>query len=219
MPNVSELFSKLKNEEIKYFLDKSKAIIEKLNKGDEIFRQEQEVKYLFILKKGSVVVENIDVNGKRSIVNIFNKEGTVFGEVYLYIDKNSYDYNCFANESTEIIKIPKEAFFLSENSDDISKKILNNMLIILSNKAYYLNQKLLIFNSISLRQKISKYLLQNSNKDNFFKMVLKREELAHFLGATRPSVSRELMNMQKDGLIEIDRDIIKFDRKELEKFL
>ena len=48
---------------------------------------------------------------------------------------------------------------------------------------------------------------------------MKREELADYLGTTRPSLSRELMNMQDEGLIEIDRSKIKIlNREDLEYF-
>ena len=44
-----------------------------------------------------------------------------------------------------------------------------------------------------------------------------REGLAEFLGVTRPSVSRELMKMQDDGLIEIKgRKIYVLDPAEIE---
>ena len=37
---------------------------------------------------------------------------------------------------------------------------------------------------------------------------MKREELADFLGVARPSLSRELMRMQADGLIEVSKKYI-----------
>ena len=37
---------------------------------------------------------------------------------------------------------------------------------------------------------------------------MNREELADFLNAARPSVSRELMKMQDEGLIEVQKDRI-----------
>ena len=44
-----------------------------------------------------------------------------------------------------------------------------------------------------------------------------REELAEFLGVTRPSISRELMKMQDDGLVEIKgRKIFVLDPAEIE---
>jgi CRP-like cAMP-binding protein len=46
---------------------------------------------------------------------------------------------------------------------------------------------------------------------------MNREELADYLGTTRPSLSRELMKMQQEHLIETDRNMIRItDRDVLE---
>ena len=37
---------------------------------------------------------------------------------------------------------------------------------------------------------------------------MKREQLADFLGVARPSLSRELMKMQGDGLIAVEKKYI-----------
>ena len=37
---------------------------------------------------------------------------------------------------------------------------------------------------------------------------MNREQLADYLNAERPSLSRELMRMQKEGLIETDRKLV-----------
>ena len=49
------------------------------------------------------------------------------------------------------------------------------------------------------------------------KLAMNREELADYLGTTRPSLSRELMKMQQEQLIETDKNMIKIvDRAALE---
>ena len=42
-----------------------------------------------------------------------------------------------------------------------------------------------------------------------FKIPLKRNELAEYLNVSRPSLSRELVNMQDEGLIEFHRNSFK----------
>ncbi len=219
MPSKSELFNSLTNEEIDEFFKKNNAEKIILNKGEEVFVQGEKPEYLFILESGSVLVENMSSNGKRTIVNKFSESGTVFGEVYLYIHKNIYDYGCYTNEKSEIVRIPKKALMFDEKSDGVKIKIINNILIILSQKAYYLNQKLLIAGSFSIREKLARFFLQQNNEKNKLVLQFSREELADFLGATRPSISRELMNMANDGLIEVNKNNIKINKKELEKFL
>ena len=57
-------------------------------------------------------------------------------------------------------------------------------------------------------------------KDGVVKLNMNREQLAAYLGTTRPSLSRELSKMKEDGLIDIKKDaIIILDREELEDFM
>lgn len=219
MPNKSDLFKDLTDYEIEKFLSENNSEKILLNKGEEVFLQGNVPKYLFILEKGSVIVENTSLSGKRTIVNKFTEEGTVFGEVYLYLENNVYDYSCYSNEKSTILKIPKKALLFDEKSDTLKIKIINNMLLILSQKAFYLNQKLLIAGSFSIREKLAKFFIQESNENSKVELYFTREELADFLGATRPSISRELMNMHNDGLIELNKNSIKINRDQLEKFL
>lgn len=87
--------------------------------------------------------------------------------------------------------------------------MIRNMLKILAEKAFFLNNKVQLLSHGSLRQKIAKFLLEDIDESMYVKLNMNREEFADYLSVARPSLSRELNNMQKDGLIEVDRDIIR----------
>lgn len=214
MPNISDLFKNLTKEEIDSFIKENKGLRRSIKKGEEVFFQGEIPNYLFILEEGSVVVENISENGNRSIVNRFSKPGTVFGEVYLYLPERPYDYSCVCDVDSTILAIPKTAFVM--NSDNFkNSKVVNNMLLILSQKAFYLNQKLLIQSGKTLREKLSRFFLSNS-KESSLELEFNREELADFLGVTRPSISREIMNMKRDGLIDVVGNKVILNKEKLE---
>lgn len=214
MPNISDLFKNLTKEEIDSFIKENKGLRRSIKKGEEVFSQGEIPNYLFILEEGSVVVENISENGNRSIVNRFSKPGTVFGEVYLYLPERSYDYSCVCDVDSTILAIPKTALVMSGDNFKNSK-VINNMLLILSEKAFYLNQKLLIQSGKTLREKLSRFFLSNS-KESSLELEFNREELADFLGVTRPSISREIMNMKRDGLIDVVGNKVILNKEMLE---
>ena len=83
------------------------------------------------------------------------------------------------------------------------------MLSILSSKAYFLNQKLLIQSSATLKQKIAKFLLQELEGKNKVELRYNRETLANYIGTTRPSLSRELSNMEEERYIIVEKSSIK----------
>lgn len=212
----SILFKGLRSQELLEILELDYFRILKLDRDSYVFQQGQVPGEMFILLEGSVQVEKIDVNGKRVIVNIFNRPGTVFGEVYLYLSDHPYDYGCLAREDSRVLAIDRE-FFSQDN--DLQKRLTRNMLEILASKAFHLNQKLLIMGSFSLRQKIANYLLQKWEESPEIKLNFKREELADYLGTTRPSLSRELSRMEDQGLISLGRNTISISNIEDLKLL
>lgn len=205
-----KLFNGLSDDEFRLIEQNANLKVLKLNKGENVFVTGDIPEFLFVLIDGAVTIEKTDINGKRTIVNTFTNSGTVFGEVYLYLRDRSYDYTCHSIQSSEILAIPKE-FIISLRTEDFESYsiIVQNMLEILSEKAFHLNQKLLIHSSFSLRQKISNYLLQVSGNSDTIKLVFNREELAQYIGTTRPSLSRELMNMEEENIISVDKDTIR----------
>ena len=99
------------------------------------------------------------------------------------------------------------------------QQLVQNMLEILSMKEWMTIKKLNIVSTVSLTERISTWLLDEAETSNVVKLKLNREELADYLGVARPSLSRALMRMQKDGLIEAGKNQIKIlDREKLENF-
>ena len=82
------------------------------------------------------------------------------------------------------------------------------MLNIFASKSYYLNKRIQILSSSNLRQKIARLILQESKDGKVAFINMNREEMADFISVARPSLSRELMKMQDEGLIEVEKDKI-----------
>ena len=202
------LFKNLEKEEVKEQLTVMGAVKNLYGKDSNIFEQEEFPEKLYILVEGSVAISNIEEDGKRTIVNIFKESGTVFGEVYVFMEERVYDYSCVALRDTTVLEIPKDTFLDYRNWDNPTIKVMiRNMINVLSQKAFYLNTKNLILSELTLRQKLLRFFEQNENSG---KVLLKynREELADYLGTTRPSVSREINKMKKEGLIDVRGRIV-----------
>lgn len=196
----------------------SGAFIKEYDKNQIIFNQEDKPRYLHILLEGSVIVCKDSVSGRRIVITNIVESWDIFGEVYLFLPKNEYEYYALSTANTKILCIPKE-FFTKTCSTECKNhsKLISNMLGMLSQKAYYLSHKLQVLSSGTLRQKISKYLLDNCDENGAVKMSMNREAFSDYLNVARPSLSRELIKMQSDGLISIEGKFIKIiNSKELE---
>ncbi|MDU5998877.1 MAG: helix-turn-helix domain-containing protein, partial [Finegoldia magna] len=101
----------------------------------------------------------------------------------------------------------------------IKNKIMTNLVTILAEKAFFLNSKVRLLSSFSLRQKIATFLIQTEKKD-VSNTGMTRQQMADFMATTRPSLSRELLSMEDSGLIELNGSEIKIkNREELENLL
>lgn len=181
--------------------------------GEYIFREEDEAKGLYILLEGMVEVEKNDGSGKRQMVNRFDKPDTVFGEVYLFLENRPYDFACRALKDSRLLFVSKEAFDPAGGA--LAQRLVQNMLQVLAKKAYFLNQKMLILSAGSIRKKIARHLLFK-NPGGEPMMLMNREELADYLAVPRPSLSRELMKMHREGYIDLEGRQLSFDPEKLE---
>lgn len=217
----SPLFKGLTTEESLSLIQCSGARKRTYEKNEILFDQSTKPDRLYILIDGMVGLCRDSVSGDKSILNIIEDQGDLFGEVFMFIEKDEYDYYALALKKTEVLEFPKRFFYKScGKCCEHHSKLISNMLTILASKAYYLTKKNQLLSSTSLRQKIAKYIFMNMNHNGEFKLNLSKEELASYLNVTRPSLSRELINMREDKLITVQGRLIKvLDKKELEKFL
>jgi len=202
----SPLFKNLSPEQFKTLEEDRSLKYLSFEKGEIVFEQGDSPKYLYIMLSGEVQVEKITSTGNHTIVNRFDKTGTIFAEVYLFIKSRPFDYTCISMKKTKLMAIPYDFFF--KNKCDLQEIILENMIVILSEKAYHLNQNLLIIKGHNLRQKIGAYLINQPNVDGKVVLKLNRENWAAYLGVSRPSLSRELMQMEEEGFIQVEKSSI-----------
>lgn len=215
------LFANLNIEEIKACLTCSGSRKRQYSAGQQIFEQGQMSEVIYILASGRVSLCRDTLSGNRSLITTFESSGDIFGEVYAFLESTAYDFYAMASESCTIYEIPKR--FLSQvcsNSCSYHNKIIYNMLHILAGKNYNLNRKLQIMAGHNLRQKLIMYLLSLYEGNEVVVFTATREELADYLGVSRPSISRELNNMQEDGLIQVaGKRITLLDIERLEGYL
>ncbi|HAU86766.1 MAG TPA: Crp/Fnr family transcriptional regulator [Lachnospiraceae bacterium] len=194
----------LTDEEFMYFVSKANIQMKKYRKNEFVFRETQKPTKLFLLVDGYISVYRDTMSGKVLPIADIVDSGDIFGEVYLYMQKPRYDLNAIAKRESLVMTLDSQIFNLPENEVHLAYyKITKNLLTMFARKAFTLNTKIQVLNSGSLRQRIVRYITNCEEVDGIVKMTLTREEMADFLNTTRPSLSRELSNMQKEGLIEI----------------
>lgn len=98
---------------------------------------------------------------------------------------------------------------IQQHKDNIYyDKLIKNLLILLANDNYSLSQKLIQSSFKKIRQKISVYLSSIALKEetNEFYIPYNRQELADYLNVDRSALSKELMEMKKEGLLDYNKN-------------
>ena len=215
----SPLFAGLSPDEISACLNCAHVQTKMYEKEELIFQQEALPQSLLVLLTGSVVVGQHGSDGSRRIVAAFEQPGELFGEVFVFLNK-PYEHFAQASAPTKVLALPKD--FLTHTCGHgcpSHVRMISNLLAILAEKSYALNRRVQVLSRPTLRQKLAALLLQNANENDTATLYMNREELADYLNAARPSVSRELMRMQRDGLIQLRQADIFINRAALQALL
>ncbi len=142
----------------------------------------------------------------------------MFGEMFLFADAENYWYDAIAQGSVRLLEIPWDFFYcFCSNACEHHRLITRNMLEIQSEKNFSMTRKLHLLSGTTLKERIALWLLDQAEQNGIVHLAMNREELADYLGTTRPSLSRELMKMQQEGLITVEKNVIKLsDSRALE---
>ena len=187
--------------------------------GTYVFEQEEVPSKLFLLLEGQIQICKDFTSGKRDVLYLV-EAGNVFGEIFLFGDRKRYWYDAVAVTDVTVLEMPWDFFYhFCSNACDHHKQLTQNMLEILSEDNFKITRKLHIVSTSSLRERIAIWLIDSMDEAGNVMLKMNREQLADFLGVARPSLSRELMRMQKDGLIRVERKTIEVCDREALEFL
>ena len=214
--NELELFKDISDQEIQQLVNCSGAFIKKYKEGQYIFRHDKKPYYTYILLSGSVVMLKDYSSGKQDVI-LEVHEGQILGVIFFNNKMDEYWFDAKAATDVELLQIPFDFFYgFCSKACKCHQNVTKNMLQILSYRSYTLTRKAHLLSNNNLRERIAIWIFIEEQKGEV-RLFMNREQLASYLGTTRPSLSRELMKMQKDGLIEVTKDRIKIlDREALE---
>lgn len=211
------MFKNKSEKEILNLFNDTNYIIKNYSKNDIVALEGDTCTSVGLILDGTIDIKRM-LGTKVIHVSSFGK-GHIFGEVILFSDINLYPATVIASNPSKIMFITKNNFIkFCTSHQDFLEMFLND----LSNKIFVLNKSItnLTFNSIKLKIcnfLINEYKLQ---KNENIKLKMTKEKIAESLGITRPSLSRELINMKNMGLIDYSRSHIKIlDLEEIENIL
>jgi CRP-like cAMP-binding protein len=167
--------------------------------GEMLFLQGDTCQEIGFVASGEIVIRTTDPEGREFVIQSV-KAGQFFGDVMLFANHPKYLGNVAAISKAKVLFFSLETFMSWLKSSD---QALKSYLSGLTEKTFELKQNIKLLGMSSLRDKILFYLETEALRQNAKTLLLPmtREVWAAKLNVCRPSLSRELSRMQKDGLI------------------
>jgi len=215
----SLLFREIEGESLNIMLDCLKPRIRHYRQREIIVTSGQLFQGVGIIASGSVALTKETYSGNRIIMAILNA-GDIFGEMVVFSDQKIWPVTVIAQEDSTVLFLPPDKITdTCSNACASHNRLITNLLQILSNKSLMLNRKIEHLSARNIRGKISSYLLDiyRQSEGKLFTLPMKRHEMADYLNIPRPSLSREMGEMQKEGIINFNRsnitinDVIKLE--------
>ncbi len=183
----------------------------RMGKGTMIFSEGDSPNYYYQIRSGEVKMNNYNEEGKEFIQNIFSV-GQSFGEPPLFVD-SPYPANAMALTEVELLVLRKEDFIeLLGKEPTVALSIIQG----LSRRLLY---KAVMAPEISSQGPGRKLLtLLNFQKKSHagvsepcsFKVPLTRQQMADLTGLRVETVIRAIKQLEKDGVLKIERGKVFF---------
>ncbi len=172
-------------------------------KGQTVLLSGGVAKRFGIVLSGQVQVVQDDFYGNRSILSQV-EEGGLFGESFACAEIETLPVSIIATVPSELLFIDSQKLAAPcANACDFHKRLIQNMLNIVSMKNLALMQKIEISSKRTTREKLLAYLSSEEKKSgkNRFSIPFNRQELADYLSVDRSAMSAELSKLRSEGVL------------------
>jgi len=197
----SPLFAGISQEEVARMLNGVHYQIKQFSKDEVIACNGDECKLLQMVITGSVRGEMMDATGKVLKIEDIGAPRPL-AVAFLFGQNNRYPVTITANENCTLLILQRESVIQLIQSSEV---FLTNFMNVISNRAQFITDKLKFHSFQSLRGKLADYFLamDRSNTGVIF-LTKTQEELGEMFGVARPSLSRTLRELHKEGLINAE---------------
>lgn len=177
-------------------------------KGDIVVFEEDSIKHIGIILSGVVDMVKEDLWGNKTLLVRLRRD-EVFGETFACGSDPLSAATFVVFEDANILFLPfNRVMHNCANSCEFHHRLIENMVRVIADKNRDLVRKIEIISKRTIREKLLAYLSIQAQLQNtrYLELPLGRVELAEYLCVDRSALTRELVKMKDDGLIDYDRN-------------
>lgn len=214
------LLSSLSREEVHTLA--ARTVRKLFSTGELLFSEGEPCRGLYIIARGKVRIFKTSVNGREQVLGV-NTPGESVAELPVF-DGGTYPASAIATEETEVAFISQRDFhaYCLEHPEVALKVLsvvgarLRRLVGIIEELSFTTIRQRLIAMLVKLAQSDGK----QTDRGIEIQLPATHQELANQLGTVRELISRNLMRLQAEGLLDVDaRQIIVRDLKGLSSLL
>ncbi|MBQ7150862.1 MAG: Crp/Fnr family transcriptional regulator [Synergistaceae bacterium] len=197
------LFQNLSDEALQDALKYLCAEEHSYKKGEIILNIGQRIHYAGIVLEGEIECSFQDYDFNKYNMNHFYK-GNLFAETMACLDVANSPMQIFVVNDCTILFLDLSVFSDSKTKFEYQTLLTKNLIHILAEQNFFLNQKVRLLAQKDLRSKILLYLKNlQADENGYRKLPFSKTALAEFLCVNRAALSREIHNMINDGLLKM----------------
>lgn len=182
--------------------------VRSFSKGSFIALEEETFDHIGIILSGAVDMVKEDLWGNRTML-LRMKKNEVFGETFACGRDRTSSVTFVASEAAEVLFMPFQRIMHScTMSCAFHHRLTGNMVGIMANKNRELMRKVEVVTKRTTREKLLAYLsIQGQIQGaTTFEIPLSRVELAEYLCVDRSAMTRELLKMKQEGLLDFQKN-------------
>ena len=203
-----QLFRGLEEDDISSLLSCLNSVKRNYKKGEVILSEGSIIENIGIVLSGMAMISCNDIWGNTSILGSV-APGSVFAEVYACIPGQPLLITVSAAEPATVLFMNVGRVLTScSNTCPFHARLARNLLTVCADKSLQLSRRMKHTTSKSIRGRLMSYFSECAKQfgSSSFIIPYNRQQLADYLGVDRSTMCNELSKMQRDGIIEYEKN-------------
>ena len=203
-----QLFRGLEEDDIFLLLSCLNSVKRNYKKGEVILSEGSIIENIGIVLSGMAMISCNDIWGNTSILGSV-APGSVFAEVYACIPGQPLLITVSAAEPATVLFMNVGRVLTScSNTCPFHARLARNLLTVCADKSLQLSRRMKHTTSKSIRGRLMSYFSECAKQfgSSSFIIPYNRQQLADYLGVDRSTMCNELSKMQRDGIIEYEKN-------------
>ena len=215
---TSSLFAGIPAKELRDDLESAPHHIQCYDKGETIFFLMEEASRVGIVLEGHVQAQKAFPNGSQVNVSL-RGPGEVIGPAAVFSAARKYPCDVVAAEPVTVMMFRREDMLCLMQKD---VRILENLMTEIASATYMLQQRLELLSYNGIAQKAAFWLLTQARQTGKNQVAIPGSvsKWAMMMNVSRPSLHRELKNLEMRGVISYEPPVILIkDAEKLQQIL